>query len=169
MIHLRKPSSKFYSSHIPSSRHNEPIFRGKLNRRSIVYGCTILVVVLFLSTFLTGMPDGAGIVTPWSKEGRHPLPPIEHTLSSTYDSTLTSYRQPVEKEGTQTVSSPEQSSSPLSGIPQTRDGFPLISTSNNSSLVLLTGVTGSSPFPDVPESYSMIFHNRLDYVDSHGI
>lgn len=141
----------------------------RVTRKSIVYCCTVLAVTLLLSYVSLG-PGTAGILPPWTIDiGQRPPVSVGMTAPGVVDDTEDS-EFPQDNEVTSRISKtmPPQEA-PVQHYPLTENGFPLISTSNNSTLVLLTGVTGPSPFSEIPNSYSMIFKNRLEYVNAHGM
>ena len=185
IAHFRKPFLGLFFSPLQGSlsegRFHRVVF---LTKRGIVYGGTVALVLMLLSLMATGMPDakdagntwrtsvgGANAVptttisTPPLEANR--LPPIhhdsEHQISTTSPTTLPS-----------STTTPVAASPPLSppihrpDVKHTEEGFPLISTHNNGKLVLLTGATGRGNFFEIPDFYSLIINNRLEYANRHG-
>ena len=184
MPHFRKPSASGLLYSPLKGNFSEGRLRLLLTKRGIVYGSTVLFLLVLLSLMITGVPDTKEVGSLWSStqqgaanSGRttsiQPLddvvlpPHIQHDDSrfqtSITSSVTTSTSVPV---GTAHLTPPTHH---LQDDKHTEDGFPLISTHNNGKLVILTGATGRGNFFEIPDFYPQIVKNRLDYVNHHGI
>ena len=163
MAQLRKPSSITYG---PPTVSIESRFRGLLTKKGVVYGCTAIIILLFLSLVITGVPDTSEVSSIWPSMTDHHIPKPLPT-------------NPPTKDQHDTHENPDVFPSPPPLPPEeekhadhygnhTKEGFPLISTNNGGKVVLLTGATGPGNFDTVEGFYSKIVNNRLDYANVHS-
>jgi hypothetical protein len=174
-VHHRKPSTINYngSSNAIGTDIGSRI-RALCGKRGFVYLSTILLVGLLYTLFNVGSPsDGAdidrslalaepeivpalhGVFQSATEEAVEPTPELEHVIPAIDDAReSTSDRQ----------TTPERQTS--SG--QTNYGFPIVSTRNRGSVVMLTGATGPGHFTDLQDFYPMVVENRMEYANSRG-
>ena len=172
MVQPRKPSSFTYPTYVlHSAKVNiDSRLRVMLTKRSVVYICTALVILLLLSFIATGLPDPTGVLSQWTPKTEHadpfdltPIldPVVDGPNHLDLESNL-GLNEPIS-------ATPPSPPPPFQDVNKTEDGFPLISTNNKSKVVLLAGATGRGNFWDVADFYSKVVSNRLDYINAHGI
>jgi len=172
MVYHRKPSSINYDSPFETLKTDlNSRIRAVLGKRGIVYVVTALFVVL-LYTLLNFPPKASSdaaiehsLVEPVSEinaafHGVLESPSEEHERPSGGDNTVVipqgrNRHATGGKEGKQTSS-------------QTNYGFPIVSTRNQGSVVMLTGATGPGHFGEIQDFYTMIVENRMEYAKARG-
>lgn len=163
MGQLRKPSSITYG---PPTASIESRFRGLFTKWGVVYGCTVLIILLFLSLAITGVPDTSEVSSIWPSMTDYPIPkplPIKPPTKGQHGTP----ENPDEFPSLPPLP-PEEENHPDHYGKQTKEGLPLISTNNGGKVVLLTGATGPGNFDAVEGFYSKIVNNRLDYANLHS-
>jgi len=171
-VHHRKPSAINCASPFETlnTDFNSRI-RAVFGKRGIVYLVTALLVVLLYT--LLNFPSEASsdaaieysLVEPVSEikaafHGVVESPSEEHDRPSGGDATVVipeghNRHATGEKEGKHTSS-------------QTSYGFPIVSTRNQGSVVMLTGATGPGHFGEIQDFYAMIVENRMEYANARG-
>jgi hypothetical protein len=174
-VHHRKPSTINYSGYADAIGTDiGSRMRAVCGKRGFVYLSTILLVGLLYMLFSAGsssdsvdtdrplavpqleiVPALHGVFQSATEETVEPTPEVEHVIPAIEDSRgTTSDRQ----------TTPDRQTS--SG--QTNYGFPIVSTRNHGSVVMLTGATGPGHFSDLQDFYPMIVDNRMEYANSRG-
>lgn len=138
-----------------------------LTKRGIVYGCTALIILLFLSLVITGIPDTSGVAAILPSIIDDPIPkPLP--INSPPTKQRPTYENPDELPSTPPPHGEEEKPADHYGK-HTKEGLPLISTNNGGKVVLLTGATGPGNFDEIEGFYSKIVNNRFDYANAHGL
>jgi hypothetical protein len=173
-VHHRKPSTINYNgSYDAIGTDVGSRVRAVCGKRGFVYLSTVLLVGLLYTLINVGsssngadtgplalaepeiVPALHGVFQSATEEAVEPTPGLEHVIPAIDDSReTTSDRQ----------TTPERQTS--SG--QTNYGFPIVSTRNRGSVVMLTGATGPGHFTDLQDFYPMVVENRMEYANSRG-
>jgi len=177
---FRKPSSKHYNSNYvltarPFNRSESSnayysitgILRPFIAKSTIIWGCTALIILIFLSLLLPKLADSDAILPGWSNPTRVQGPAAPYSLSS-----ILVGGDPRDKADTQSsneMDTPAQLQTPQDQVMTTNEGIPLVSTGGNGKVVMLTGATGPGHFKDVKEFYGKVMENRMAYAKAHGI
>jgi hypothetical protein len=159
MAQLRKPSSMVqYTPLQIASASIESRIRPLFTRRGIVYSCSTLFILLLFSVTLIGLPDGGAMMaSSWTSRGDEtplwitPVSPLNHIRPPNIHNSFLPHPPPQS----------------LNGLDE-QERIPLISTNNNGTVVMLTGATGPGHFARVPDFFSKVVNNRLDYANAHG-
>jgi len=180
MASFRKPSTMY--SALPTNL-SEGRLRLLFTKRGITYTGTAVLFLILLSLSMTGVPDTKDLdslqtshhaeaepptnILPFGDSDVGLLPPIQHDDSRLLPSTTSAKTTTTSSVVAPTAQLPPPSHR-LGEEKHTEDGFPLLSTQNNGKLVILTGATGKGNFFEIPNFYSNVVQNRLDYVNHHG-
>jgi len=172
-IHHRKPSTINYdpSFETLTTDINSRI-RGVLGKRGIVYLVTVLVVGLIYTLLYVPSSGGSHVDIGYSLV--EPVQDIKAAFRGVFESVSAERERPVDAANEVVI--PEGRNRHVTGqkhgkqkSSQTSYGFPIVSTRNRGSVVMLTGATGPGHFVEIQDFYAMVVENRMDYANARGI
>lgn len=176
-VHHRKPSTINYNgSYDAVGTDIGSRIRAVCGKRGFVYLSTILLVgLLFMLTNIRSPSEGADVDnSPGLGSGEDVVLPA---LQGVFQSATEGHVEPspaVERlipavdENREMTADRQTTADRQKTSGQTNYGFPIVSTHNRGSVVILTGATGPGHFADIQDFYPMIVENRMQYANSQG-
>jgi len=161
---LRKPSSIQYP---PPMQKSRSILTSK---RTLIYGCTTLLLCVVFSLVYNGLPN-ADVLAGWGSRNAAGNSLVRGQGWDTFglsDEEVQDARASQELGMFHTAPPTSHGNNGEDIASGQEQRIPLIETKNGGKVVILTGATGLSHFGAIPDFFSKMTSNRLDYANKHG-